>query len=103
MTGKAAEELVDLIMLDDFVARREALRRWEERWMATMHLETEFMTPLKLLPLVEKQAAIQSAVKTMTKKMLNGLSDDSQHVTQWYYGDDRVVLQIAFVRMEPHE
>lgn len=39
MTPPAAEELLSVIMLDDFVARRKALDIWTRRWVATMELK----------------------------------------------------------------
>lgn len=38
MTPPAAEELLNVIMLDDFVARRKALDVWTRRWVATMEV-----------------------------------------------------------------
>lgn len=41
MTPPAAEELLNVIMLDDFVARRKALDTWTQRWIATMEVNME--------------------------------------------------------------
>lgn len=38
MTPPAAEELLNVIMLDDFVDRRKALDVWTRRWIATAEI-----------------------------------------------------------------
>jgi len=39
MNPQAAQELLNLIMLDDFVARKQALDNWSRKWIATLHVE----------------------------------------------------------------
>jgi hypothetical protein len=39
VTPQAAQELLDLIMLEDFVARRKALDAWTRRWIATARVD----------------------------------------------------------------
>lgn len=38
MTPPAAEELLNVIMLDDFVARRKALDAWTRRWVVVLEV-----------------------------------------------------------------
>lgn len=46
MTPKAAEELLQVVMYDDFVDRRKALDHWTKRWVATLEVESHFSWPL---------------------------------------------------------
>lgn len=39
MNPQAAQEILDLIMLDDYVARKQALDDWSRKWIATLYVE----------------------------------------------------------------
>lgn len=103
MTGPAAEELVHVIMLDDYVDRRKALKLWEERWVATLDLFVKFTPPLNMRPPDVAQAAMREGVKELTRSVLHALRDESQHVTRVGYVDDLIMLKVVFIRMEPQE
>lgn len=79
MNPRAAQELLDLIMLDEFVARRKALDDWSRRWVATMH--TEFIPGPGAS--MRDPAVAQVARQTLLTNILDGLVQDQVHVLNW--------------------
>lgn len=65
MTPAAAKELTDLIMLDDFVERRAALKRWEERWTVTADL-AQYVRK-------DDKSDIRDATKGLAEDLLNSM------------------------------
>lgn len=71
MTPPAAEELLNVIMLDDFVARRKALDTWTRRWIATAEI-------------VHDRHASQLVAKVnMLQELLEGLLADEMNVVEF--------------------
>lgn len=103
MNGPAAKELMEVVMLDDYVDRMAGLRRWDGRWMATLDLAVDFNPPLNLMPEDEKMKALRIGVEQMTRSVLHALRDDSQHVTKFDYTDNMILMKVCFIRMEPVE
>lgn len=67
---QALEELVELIMLDDFVQRRKALDTWTSRWIATAHVEHP--VPPALAGLASEEAAKTALTFKMVQGMMEG-------------------------------
>ena len=100
MNRRAAEELLNLIMLDDFVQRRQALDTWSRRWLTTMHVEyTHDGT-------VPDAIVLSHARKILLRKILDGLSTDAVKVL--LYGRlpenfNTIVCEMHCVMQEPRE
>lgn len=85
MTPQAATELLDVIMLDDFVARRDALDTWIRRWVATMEVLTDAKAWRTVLSL----------------KMVQGLMEDEVHAVQWDANGALKGLRMFVLLQEP--
>lgn len=71
MTPPAAEELLNVIMLDDFVDRRKALDAWTRRWIATAEI-------------VHSRHASQLEAKVyMLQELVEGLLTDAVNVLEF--------------------
>lgn len=71
MTPPAAEELLNVIMLDDFVDRRKALDTWARRWVATAKI-------------VHSRHSSQLEAKVaMFQELLEGLLTDEVNVVEF--------------------
>lgn len=103
VNGPAAKELMGVVMLDDYVARMAALRRWDAKWLVTLDLAVDFNPPLNLMPEEERMKALRIGVEQMTRSVLHALRDDSQHVTKFDYTDNMILMKVCFIRMEPKE
>lgn len=85
MTPQAATELLDVIMLDDFVTRRAALDTWARRWVATMEVLTDAKAWRTVLSL----------------KMVQGLMADEVHAVQWDANGALKGLRMFVLLQEP--
>lgn len=79
MNPTAAKEISDLIMLDDFVARKHALDNWTRKWIATIMLEHP--APLHQVRAMEKfhgkEAVASMARVALLERMLTGIVVDN--------------------------
>lgn len=66
MNQVAAQEILDLIMLDDYVARKQALDAWSRKWIATLYVDAPHHGMLA-------QAKIEIMTKIFTALMANEL------------------------------
>lgn len=103
MNSQAAKELLDLIMLDDYVARKQALDDWSRRWLATMHVEFKWDGSRKLAPgaLFE---IVKSGQEELLRLVLKGLQEDRIHVLHWGKlpdDDNSIVLEMHCVMQKP--
>lgn len=82
MNVKAAEELVDLIMIDDYVARRKALDTWNRRWIATAEVfgRWEQGAPVEIR---------KAVVNDIRGEIFDGLVADHAKVVLWEFGTDQ--------------
>jgi hypothetical protein len=78
MNKQAAKELLDLIMLDEFVARREALNLWSRRWIATMYVEAAVDGNALFGGILDGQAT-----NGILREIFAGLMHDEAHVLNW--------------------
>jgi hypothetical protein len=105
MTPKAAEELLNIIMLDDFVARREGLDRWSRRWLATM--EVTHVQQLGLIPKGYQGDLDAMARAALTEEILRGLLKNELPAMGWATHEGRttreVVARMHVVLQEPRE
>lgn len=100
MTPQAATELLDVIMLDDLVARRKALDTWTRRWIATMQIfydmDSEFST----------HSYYRQVVKNFLRtEMQKGLEKDEVHALSWKTEEredfTRTILEMFVLLQEP--
>jgi hypothetical protein len=97
MNPRAAKELLDVIMLDEFVARRKALDDWSRRWVATMHVEA-----LNVHSLSEARGA----KKQLLTEILNGLVQDEVNVLHWgplIGNKNSLACQMHVIMQEPRD
>jgi len=98
VNSRAAEELLNLIMLDDFVQRRQTLDTWSRRWITTMHVEyTHDGTAPDAM-------VIPHAREVLLLKILDGLRADEVKVLLWgkLVGDDNTfACEMHCVMQEP--
>lgn len=91
MIAESRKELLELLMLDDFVQRREALDRWEARWVAT--LELVHIAPRSGVRELNRQfpgKADLVARSGLTTKMVEALVDDACLATEFQKHEDQV-------------
>lgn len=103
MNSSAAKELLDVIMLDEFVARRKALDAWSRRWIATMHVEFvhDGETPKGELPELYREAK-----KLLLTEIFDGLARDEVHVLHWgrlISNKNSLACEVHFVMQEPRD
>lgn len=96
MTPQAAQELTDLIMLDDYVARRNGLDAWTKRWVATVHIVTEY-DPRK----AKSKAFIDVVRESSIERLVTGLDDEAIPVLHWKVSDVQAALSMHVLRQEP--
>lgn len=105
MNPTAAQELLDLIMLDDFVARKQALDNWSRKWIATCMVE--YPVSLSMVRNLEKNYGLQYAT-TMAKaaiigRMLEGIAgDESVKAMRWEVSDNEDQGRTRMTRVEMH-
>lgn len=90
MIAQSRKELLDLLMLDDFVARREALEHWEAKWIAT--LELVHIAPRSGVRELNRQfpgKADLVARSGLTAKMVEALVDDACLATEFLKHEDQ--------------
>lgn len=102
MNHKAAQELLDMVMIDDLVERRAALDTWSRRWVAQLHVEMPYdglRTPV----------ALSAARALLMRKIFKAIMDDSVNATNfgWPAGDDGkpmydvLVAELHVILQEP--
>lgn len=102
MNPRAAKELLDVIMLDEYVARRKALDDWSRRWVATMH--TEFIPGPGAS--MRDPAVAQVARQTLLTNILDGLVQDQVHVLNWgplIGNKNSLACQMHVIMQEPRD
>jgi hypothetical protein len=78
----AAEEILNIIMLDDYVQRKQALADWSRRWLTTMHVEMN----------TEEEIGGGSgyAVKlVLLRKIWSALIHDEVNVLHWFQANPK--------------
>lgn len=80
MNPRAAQEFLDLIMLDDFVERKRAADDWARRWIATMHVEFVHDGTCSES---QKPALYKRATSTLLRQIFDMLKDDEVHALNW--------------------
>lgn len=101
MTPAAANELRNIIMLEDFVARREALDLWYRRWVATAAVQIKADGPDSLA------VAVNNAKREIAQGLMSGevpvfsftMQKDSALGPQAV----RAEIRIAVFRTEPFD
>src|SRR3954469_19100685 len=97
MNPRAAKELLDVIMLDEYVARRKALDDWSRRWIATMHVEALN---------VHNLSEAREAKKQLLTEILNGLVQDEVNVLHWGHlisNNNSLACEMHVVMQQPRE
>lgn len=102
MNPRAAQELFDLIMLDETVARRKALDDWSRRWITTMH--TEFIPEPGTSM---REPAVQRAARlVLLTNILDGLVQDEVHVLHWGHligNKNSLACEMHAIMQEPRD
>src|SRR5882762_1830335 len=105
MNPRAAKEISEIIMLDDFVARKKALDDWSRKWIATCMVE--YPVSLSMVRNLEKNYGLQYAT-TMAKaaiigRMLEGIAgDESVKAMRWEVSDNEDQGRTRMTRVEMH-
>lgn len=109
MTPKAAEEMLSLIMLDDFVARRAALDTWTRRWVATFEVShVADMEGVRMLDRHFPGKAKLAAKSALAAKTVEALVDDECRAVEFdtYDEGDTIrhhTLKLRVLLTEPRE
>lgn len=77
MNSRAATELMAIVMLDDFVARRDAMNNWSRRWVATVRLSHP--ASRDVVRVFEERfggKADEAARYALTDKLVRGMVED---------------------------
>lgn len=93
MNPQAAQELLDLIMLDDFVERKKSLDTWSRKWIATM----ELVQRVDLKRCLDTERTVNGGAHRLENmaraaiidRMLVGLMDDAVGATKIEKTDDQ--------------
>lgn len=102
MNPRAAQELLDLIMLDEFVARRKALDDWSRRWVTTMHVE---FVPEPAVS-VRNPEVLRAARRVLLTNILDGLAQDEVHVLHWGHlikNPNSLACEMHAIMQEPRD
>jgi len=84
VSPQAAKELLDLIMIDEYVARKKALDNWSRRWIATMQLDYEISATLEhAYGARVSQEFDRIARQTLISKMTHGLLTNDVPALRW--------------------
>lgn len=98
MNQQAAKELMQCMMPEDFVQRRDALNNWSRKWCTTLHVEFthDGTQPDSVVWPVAKEV--------LTRKIFEGLMADSVNVMLWgkLVGDDNsFACEMHVIKQKP--
>lgn len=109
MTPQAANELIDVLMLEDLVERRRALDKWVERWTSTLEIvHTADAAGVAALNREFPGKADLVAKIAICAKMVEGLIEDECNAVTFekFIGDKSVVqyrVRLRVVTTQPRE
>lgn len=95
MTPPAAEELLNVIMLDDFVARRKALDAWTRRWIATMEVDYVWDGGMS------RAIALAIGRRELLKEMARSFAKDEVSALGWVEDERALLLRLHVLLQKP--
>ena len=103
MSPQAAKELLDLIMLDDYVTRKKALNNWSRRWIATLQLDYTLAPSGFAYNDSAYQALENVSREVLIVRMVKGLLANAVPALRWTTSEDgsQTRVELHVVLQEP--